>query len=150
MRMISLPMSYSAGIVVNRTQPITLMHATRLRFTLLAYLISASVVGSSAWLPLIAFGQTNTYIVTELSTNDLSQVASRLNNLGVVVGRAANDQQGETRVTVWNGASLRARHLGVLAGGDYSSGSDINDAGQIAGVSNTSKAVLPIIWTGPA
>jgi len=126
------------------------MNATRLRFTLFTYLISASVVGSSAWLPRIVFGQTNTYIVTELSGSDLGQVASKLNNLGVVVGRAASDQHGETRVTVWNGASLRARHLGVLAGGDYSSGSDINDAGQIAGLSNTSKAVLPIIWTGAA
>src|SRR5438094_7903649 len=103
------------------------MNATRLRFTLFTYLISASVVGSSAWLPRTVFGQTNTYIVTELSGSDLGQVASKLNNPGGVVGRAASDQHGESAVSVWDGASRRARHQSVLAYGDYSCGSKTHE-----------------------
>jgi probable HAF family extracellular repeat protein len=116
----------------------------------LTYVLCAvfAIIGASATQEV--FGQTNSYIVMELPGSDLGKVASKLNNLGVVVGRAANDEQAETRVTVWNGASLRARHLSVLAGGDYSFGSDINDAGQIAGTSNTITGMLPIIWTSSA
>ena len=43
--------------------------------------------------------------------------------------------------------TLRRRHLRALVGSDYSSASAINDAGEVAGASNTSKAILPFIWT---
>jgi len=89
----------------------------------------------------------DTYIVSELSGKDLSQVASKLNNLGDVAGRAAAAADGETRATIWGRSHLKPKAVGVLLGGDYSAASDINDAGEVTGVSNTRSEMVPFVWT---
>ena len=105
------------------------------------------VFTSSLITPTEAFGQTSAYLVTELSSADAGAVPSKLNNLGDMAGRAASAAEGGTRATIWKHSDLKKKHLGELLGGDYSSASAINDAGEVAGVSNTSKAILPFIWT---
>jgi probable HAF family extracellular repeat protein len=92
-------------------------------------------------------GQTNAYLVTDLSSEDAGEVPTKLNNLGDIVGRASSTAAGGTRATLWNHSDLKKKQLGALLGGDYSSASAINDAGQVVGISNTSRAMLPFIWT---
>ena len=93
------------------------------------------------------FGQTNAYLVTDLSSEDASNVPSKLNNLGDIAGRAASAAEGGIRATIWNHSDLKSKRLGALLGGDYSSACAINDAGEVAGVSNIREALLPFIWT---
>jgi probable HAF family extracellular repeat protein len=89
--------------------------------------------------------QTITYTVSELSAAaGADQVPCRLNNLGDLVGRAGI--AGETRATIWSHATLQPKLLGALPGGDYSSAFAINDAGQVAGASNTGNSLVPFIW----
>jgi probable HAF family extracellular repeat protein len=113
------------------------------------YAISALVamtIGSGAMDD--AFGQANAYLVTDLSSEDAGEVPAKLNNLGDIVGRASSAAEGGTRATLWNHSDhLKKKHLGALLGGDYSSASAINDAGEVTGVSNTSKAMVPFVWT---
>ena len=90
--------------------------------------------------------QTVTYTVVELSAPDAEQVPCRLNNRGDLVGRSANFGAGGPGATMWRRGALNAKHLGALAGGDYSSASAINDLGQIAGASNTTDSLRPFIW----
>jgi probable HAF family extracellular repeat protein len=94
-----------------------------------------------------AFGQTNAYIVTEISRGDSGEVPSKLNNLGDFAGRLAGPAEHGTRAAIWNHSGFKLKHLGALSGGEYSAASGINDAGQVAGVSNTSKAIVPFAWT---
>jgi len=75
------------------------------------------------------------------------QVGCGLNNLGDLAGRASNWATGETRATVWSQGTLQPKDLGALPGGGYSSASAVNDAGQVAGSSNTGDSVVPFIWT---
>jgi probable HAF family extracellular repeat protein len=91
------------------------------------------------------FGQTTSYTVLELSGAD--RVPCRLNNLGDVAGRARDSLSGEIRATIWNHGSLRPRNLGKLGGGEHSSASGINDAGEAAGAANIAKSVVPFVWT---
>lgn len=91
------------------------------------------------------FGATTAYTISELSGAD--RVPFRLNNLGDVAGRAGDSLSGETRATTWNHGSLGRRNLGKLGGGEYSSASGINDAGEVAGAANIAEAIVPIIWT---
>src|SRR6187200_2916297 len=88
-----------------------------------------------------SLAQTTAYTVSELSGAD--RVPRRLNNLGDVAGRARDSLSGETRATTWNHGSLRRRNLGKLGGGDHSSASGINDAGEVAGAANIAKSVVP-------
>jgi probable HAF family extracellular repeat protein len=114
----------------------------------LTYALSAIVavtVGSVT--PRQVCGQTNAYLVTELSSEDAGEVSSKLNNLGDIAGRAASAAEGGIRATIWNHSDLKRKHLGALLGGDYSSASAINDVGEVAGVSNIREAILPFIWT---
>src|SRR4029077_10388103 len=83
------------------------------------------------------FGQTSAYIVTELSGPG---VPYRLNNLGDVAGRARNSLSGKTGATIWNHRSLGRTNLGNFAGGEYSSASGINDAGEASGASNIARS----------
>jgi probable HAF family extracellular repeat protein len=92
-----------------------------------------------------SLGQTTAYTVSELSGAD--RVPCRLNNLGDVAGRARDSLSGETRATTWNHGSLRRRNLGKLGGGEHSSASGINDAGEAAGEANIAKSVVPFVWT---
>ena len=94
-----------------------------------------------------ACAQTSEYIVTELSEEDASQVPCKLNNLGDIVGRKNGALEGAPQAVTWNHSRLTSKHLGALPGGDYSSASDINDAGEVVGVSNTDKAIVPFVWT---
>src|ERR1051325_9983138 len=75
------------------------------------------------------FGQSITYVVTQLSAEDPTQIPSKLNNLGDIVGRKVGSE-GKMGATLW-GSSRKAKHLGVLPAGDYSSATSINDAGEI-------------------
>ena len=93
------------------------------------------------------FGQTTAYTVSELSAAaDAGQVPCRLNNLGDLVGRADNSAARGTRATTWSHDTLQPKVLGALPGGDYSSASAINDAGEVAGASNTGNSIVPFIW----
>src|SRR6266403_3136263 len=91
-----------------------------------------------------AFGQTTVYTVSELSAGG---VPCRLNNLGDVAGKAGDSPSGETRAAIWNHGSLRPTNLGNLGGGEYSSASGINDAGEVAGAANTAKSIVPFVRT---
>jgi len=85
--------------------------------------------------------QTTAYTVVELSAAAAGDVGCRMNNLGDLVGRS-----GKSGATLWSHGNLKPKHLGALAGGEYSSASAINDAGQVAGASNTSNAIVPFTW----
>jgi probable HAF family extracellular repeat protein len=95
----------------------------------------------------VALSQTPEYIVTELTGEDAAQVPSKLNNLGDIVGRKADNGEGAPRATLWGHSHSKAKHLGAFPDGDYSSATGINDLGEIAGVSNTGTAILPFVWT---
>lgn len=88
-----------------------------------------------------SLAQTTAYTVVELSAPGPGQVGCRINNLGDLAGRS-----GKSGATLWSHGSLKPKHLGALPGGEYSSASAINDAGQIAGASNTSNAIVPFTW----
>jgi probable HAF family extracellular repeat protein len=90
--------------------------------------------------------QTVTYTVVELSAPDAGEVPCRLNNLGDLVGRSDNFGAGGPGAIMWSRGTFKPKQLGVLPGGDYSSASAINDAGQIAGGSNTTSSIVPFIW----
>jgi probable HAF family extracellular repeat protein len=90
------------------------------------------------------FGETPAYTVSELSAG--GRVPCRLNNLGDVAGRAA-DSSGETQATIWNHGRFKPKHLGKLHGGDHSSASGINGAGEVAGGANTDESIVPFVWT---
>jgi probable HAF family extracellular repeat protein len=87
------------------------------------------------------FGQASEYSVSELSAG----VPFRLNNWGAVAGKAGDSPSGETRAAIWNHGNLRPTHLGNLAAGEYSSASDINDAGEVVGAANTGKSIVPFV-----
>jgi len=88
--------------------------------------------------------QTLAYTVSELPA--AGQVPCRLNNLGDLAGRGGSSVAGQTRATTWSHGTLQPKHLGALPGGEYSSAFAINDAGQVAGASNTGNAIVPFIW----
>ena len=93
-------------------------------------------------------GQTSAYIVTDLSNDDATQVPSKLNNLGDLVGRGARDGVlAQVQATIWNHSSSTKKHLGAFAGGDYSSATGINDYGEITGASNIGTGIVPFVWT---
>src|SRR4029453_5499478 len=89
------------------------------------------------------FGEKTGYTVLELSVGG---IPSRLNNWGDIAGRAA-DSSGETQATIWNHGRFKRKHLGKLHGGEYSSASGINDAGEVAGEANTAESIVPSVWT---
>ena len=96
----------------------------------------------------VLLGQTPEYIVTELTGEDAAQVPSKLNNLGDIVGRNIGSGEGAPRATLWGHSNRKkAKHLGVFLRGDYSSANAINDAGEVAGASNTGTAILPFVWS---
>jgi probable HAF family extracellular repeat protein len=113
--------------------------------------IRLSIALGAAIVELVAaensLAQTTAYTVTDLSVaNGADQVPCRLNNLGDVVGRASNVVGGGTGAAIWSHGTLKREQLGVLSGGDYSSGFAINDAGEVAGASNTGNAIVPFFW----
>jgi len=100
------------------------------------------------------FGQTSAYTVSELSAGG---VPCRLNNFGDVAGKDGDSPSGETQATIWirddvdalriHHGRFRPKHLGKLHGGEYSSASGINDAGEVAGEANTAESIVPFVWT---
>src|SRR5438093_12071248 len=98
--------------------------------------------------PCKGVGQTRQYMVTELSREDAPGVPCKLNNVGDIAGRAGSVLDGKLKATVWDRSNFKAKHIGALLGGDYSSASDVNDAGEVVGVSNTGSAIVPFLWTG--
>ena len=122
-----------------------LLRLKKFRLTYALGAIVALTAGSSTTQQV--FGQTSTYLVTDLSGADAGQVPSKLNNLGDIAGRAPSAAKGGIRATVWNHSDRKSKQLGALLGGDYSSASAINDAGEVAGASNIREAILPFIWT---
>ncbi len=109
-------------------------------------LSGAIAIIASGWVPAGAFGQTWQYIVTELSAEEAHAVPCKLNNLGDIAGRVGGALEGKTRATMWNRSDFKSKHLGRLLDGDYSSALDINDFGDIAGVSNTGTGLIPFVW----
>src|SRR5438270_10098422 len=89
--------------------------------------------------------QRTAYTVSELSAPAGGQVASRLNRLGAVAGRAGVSGGG-ARAIMWSRSTLQRQDLRALPGGEYSSAFAINDAGVGAGVSNTANSSVPVIW----
>jgi probable HAF family extracellular repeat protein len=93
--------------------------------------------------------QTTAYVLTDLSTDDATQVPCKLNNLGDLVGRGSHGAvAAQIQATLWNRSSFAKKRLGAFAGGAYSSATDINDAGEVTGVSNTGTGIVPFLWTG--
>src|SRR5512132_1546302 len=92
------------------------------------------------------FGQTTEYTVSELSAEG---VPSRLNNLGDVAGKAGDSSSGEILGSIWHHGKykVRPKHLGKFHGGESSSASGINDAGEVAGEANTAESIVPFVWT---
>jgi probable HAF family extracellular repeat protein len=92
------------------------------------------------------FGQMTVYTVSELSAGG---VPSRLNNLGDVAGKADDSSSGETQASIWHHGKykFRPKHLGKFHGGEHSSASSINDAGDVAGEANTAESLVPFVWT---
>jgi probable HAF family extracellular repeat protein len=86
--------------------------------------------------------QTSAYTVIEIAL--AGEIPTRLNNLGDVVGRGGGS--GQAQAMFWTRGNMQAKRLGALLGGDYSSASAINDAGEITGLSNTATSVVPFIW----
>jgi probable HAF family extracellular repeat protein len=90
------------------------------------------------------FGQTTAYTVLELAPGD---VPRRLNNLGDVAGKGHDFPSGEILASIWHHGNRRPKHLGKLHGGEYSSASGINDAGEVAGDANTAESIIPFVGT---
>src|SRR2546430_1098361 len=111
-------------------------------------LIIALLVGIAGFVPARqTLAQSIAYNVTELSAaSDAGQVPCRLNNLGDLVGRANNSAAHGTRATTWSHSTLQPKVLGVLPGGEYSTASAVNDAGAVAGASNTGNSIVPFVW----
>jgi probable HAF family extracellular repeat protein len=103
--------------------------------------ISGSLIGA-----IEVCGQPSKYVVTELSNDDATRVSCKLNNHGDIAGRSDSVLHGESRATFWNRSNLKSKHLRAWTRGDYSSAFDINDAGEIVGVSNTDGAMVPFVW----
>jgi probable HAF family extracellular repeat protein len=92
--------------------------------------------------------QINAYILTDISADDATQVPCRLNNFGDLVGRGSRGAvAAQIQATVWTRKSLAKKHLGAFGGGDYSSGTGINDTGEVTGASNTGTEMVPFLWT---
>src|SRR6266536_2380610 len=90
------------------------------------------------------FGQMTVYTVSELSDG----VPWRLNNFGDVAGKGGDSPSGEILATIWHHGNRRhPKHLGKLHGGEYSSASGINDAGEVAGDANTAESIVPFVGT---
>jgi probable HAF family extracellular repeat protein len=118
--------------------------------------VTLAVMAALVTLRDTTFGETTAYTVSELSgAGNKGLVTSRLNNLGDVAGRAGDSSSGETQATIWKRDKLRdklhgkfkPKHLGKLQGGEYSSASGINDAGEVAGEANTAESIVPFVWT---
>jgi probable HAF family extracellular repeat protein len=89
--------------------------------------------------------QTAEYTVLQVSAAS-GQVVRRINSFGDIVGRAGNSVGGGTGAATWSHGTFGLKRLGALPGGDHSSAFAINDAGQVAGASNTATAIVPFIW----
>src|SRR5437762_3356678 len=94
-----------------------------------------------------AVGQTRQYTVTELSSDDAPGVPCKLNDFGDIAGRTGSGLDGKLRATIWDRSKFKAKHIDASLSGDYSSASNVNDAGEVVGVSNTGSAVVPFLWT---
>jgi probable HAF family extracellular repeat protein len=112
--------------------------------------VSAAILAVTAGVVTLrqTFGQTTAYTVLELSpAAGAGRVPCRLNNLGDLVGRADNSAARGTRATTWSHSTLQPKVLGALPGGEYSTASALNDAGEVAGAANTGNSIVPFIWT---
>jgi probable HAF family extracellular repeat protein len=104
-----------------------------------------ALVAVSLFVLLMVRGQTQAYIVQQLS----SGVPCKLNNLGDVAGNSNDSSSGETLASIWHHGKykFRPKRLGKLHGGEHSSASSVNDAGEVAGEANTADSVVPFVWT---
>ena len=121
---------------------LTVRQAGRNKFVFL--LIINAVVASTTAFSVHAVAQTASYTISEIQG---AVVPCRLNNVGDIAGRVLDHATGEGRAATWHHGNLRRTVLGKLAGGDYSSASAVNDAGQVVGNGNTSNSVVPFLWT---
>ncbi len=108
----------------------------------------AAFVAVSFFVPMNTRGQTQGYIVRQLSSDDAAGVPCKLNNLGDVAGRAGDAFSGAIRATIWSRSGLHSKHLGnFFGGGEYSSAFGINDAGEVTGATNSANSIVPFLWT---
>lgn len=108
----------------------------------------AALVAVSLFVPTNVRGQTQDYIVRQLSSDEAAAVPCKLNNLGDFAGRARDPLSGATQATKWDHGSLNSKHLGKFFGAnEYSSASGINDAGEVTGAANTADSIVPLLWT---
>jgi probable HAF family extracellular repeat protein len=113
------------------------------------YSVAAVVlIATSLIVPGNGVGQTRQYAVTELSLDGAPGIPCKLNNLGDIAGRTGGAPEGASRATLWNGSSFKAKHIDTLLDSDYSSASDVNDMGEVVGVSNIGSAIVPLRWSG--
>jgi probable HAF family extracellular repeat protein len=99
------------------------------------------------WFSTLPYTVAQNYTVKDLGAlRGGSAVPRSLNLFGVVVGRSGRPHGEGTGAFAWDsGHGIRA--LGSLSGGDYSAAFAINNAGQVAGYSNTSNHLLGFVWT---
>src|SRR5207248_6580039 len=98
------------------------------------FVAMAALVAGSLFVPMTVGGQTQAYIVRQLSSDDAAAVPCKLNNLGDLAGRAGDPFSGATGATIWNHRSLHSKHFGKFFGmNEYSSAFGINDAGEVTG-----------------
>lgn len=111
------------------------MSETRLRVVFLFALLSVQ----------IASGQS--YTITDLGTlRPGSARVHDINSQGQVVGASGFPHGAATHAFLWTRKG-GIHDLGVLAGGDYSIASSINDAGQVVGTSNAQDSIHAFVWT---
>ena len=93
----------------------------------------AALVAGSLFVPMNVRGQTQAYIVRQLSSDDAAAVPCKLNNLGDLAGRAGDPFSGATGATIWNHRSLHSKHFGKFFGMNESGDSSIQVIlGQVA------------------
>ena len=91
------------------------------------------------------FGQTTAYTVSELSAGGRSLAGST--TWAMLLGEQVILPQERLELPSGITAGLSQKHLGKLLGGEYSSASGINDAGEVAGEANTAESIVPFVWT---
>ena len=96
----------------------------------------------------VMLSQTPEYIVTELTGEDATQVPSKLNNLGDIVGRNAGSGERAPRATLWGHSHRRKRSTWVLSLAETTVPQLLlTTLGEVAGASNTGTAILPFVWS---
>src|SRR5438045_8514099 len=122
------------------------MRSTLLWLRKWLYAIGGVIVFTSSLIsPTEAFGQTKSYVVTELTGEDAAQVPSKLNNRGDIVGRNADSGEGAPWATLWGHSHCKAKLWAAFPVGVCRSANDIIDYDEADGLSHTRTAILQFV-----